>query len=117
MGRGVRRLKVGSSSLVLLAGEGVYLLVGVGRKQLAPIVAECHPADMHARPAYSCPHQHTAHSQAAIQESLGQTLQASPNIPAVPKAQHACQSKLLLKLLWLTEIGKAAPLRRAVCEL
>lgn len=37
---GVRRLKVGSGALVLLAGEGVDLLICVGRKKLAPVMAE-----------------------------------------------------------------------------
>ena len=48
-------LKVGGHALVLLAGEGVDLLVGVGGKQLAPIVAEGHAADVDARPALARP--------------------------------------------------------------
>lgn len=44
-------LKVGSHALVLLAGESVDLLVGVGGKQLAPVVAEGHAADVDTWPA------------------------------------------------------------------
>ena len=47
----VRGLKVGGHALVLLAGEGVDLLVGVGGEQLAPVVAEGHAADVDAWPA------------------------------------------------------------------
>ena len=51
----VRGLKVGGHALVLLAGEGVDLLVGVGGKQLAPVMAEGHAADVDARPAPTPP--------------------------------------------------------------
>ena len=48
-------LKVGGHALVLLAGEGVDLLVGVGGKKLTPIMAEGHAADVDARPAPTKP--------------------------------------------------------------